>query len=96
MSDSALQVRATSTRLPYDALHKLEVGESYCMARRFKLGEVTSEQLMATQEAMHNNARSAMRSISRSTGKTFTGETGDFRTTTGHNPVVCYLITRTA
>jgi hypothetical protein len=72
----------------------LEVGESYCVAKRFTADEATSELLVETHTKMHDTARAAMHRAAKATGHKYTGEQGDWRTSRGHNPVLCFLITR--
>lgn len=90
----------TSETFPARSLRQqiedLTVGESYCLAKRLDQNHAGSNDIAAASEALHNRARSAMARAKDSSGHTYIGEVGEFRTTRGHNPVVCFLITRTA
>lgn len=78
-----------------DQIAALEIGESFCLSKRMEQDHATSAQIAAASEALHNRARAAMARAKDVTGHTYIGEVGEFRTTRGHNPVVCFLITRT-
>lgn len=75
-------------------IEDLSVGESVCLASRMNQDVATSSEIATVAESLHNKARAAMARAKANTGHTYIGEVGEFRTTRGHNPVVCFLITR--
>lgn len=77
-----------------DQIAALAPSDSVCIAKRLPQDEATSDLIAATSEALHNRARAAMARAKELTGHTYVGEVGEFRTTRGHNPVLCFLITR--
>lgn len=77
-----------------DQIAALPPGESYCLAKRLEQDTATSEEIAKVSESLHNKARAAMARAKEQTGHTYVGEVGEFRTTRGHNPVLCFLITR--
>lgn len=76
-------------------LSLLALGESYCMAVRLKAGEATSEVVDAAAQRLHNTARPAISRAKRSTGFDYQTAVGNWITSHGKDPVVCFLITRT-
>lgn len=78
-----------------EILVNLDIGDSHVVAKRLNQDDATSESIAEAKENIHNVARSTMARATQDTGFTYTGEIGDFRTTRGHHPVLCFLITRT-
>lgn len=79
-----------------EILVNLDIGESHVVAKRLNQDDATSESIADAKESIHNVSRSAMARATTDTGNVYTGETGDFRTTRGHHPVLLFVITRTA
>lgn len=75
-------------------IEDLTVHESYCLATKLSQDHATSEEIAEVSQSQHNKARAAMARAKTNTGHTYVGEVGEFRTTRGHNPVLCFLITR--
>lgn len=86
---------ATSLR---QQLAALEVGGSVCLAKKLDQDAATRDDLAEALEKLHNTGRKAMARASHETKLAFTGESGSWRTGArqGSDPVVCFLITRTA
>lgn len=94
MTDIAIETTAPLSVAK--SLQALKTGESFCLAKRLEQDHSTSEDIAAAAKALHDTARPAMARAVKATGFAFIGEQGEWRTNRGHNPVVSFLITRTA
>lgn len=76
----------------------LEVGDSICLAKKLNQDNDDRKSIADADEKLHNLGRSAMARASRDSQQSYTGESGNWRTNVrqGADPVVCFLITRTA
>lgn len=90
--------RATARTSLRQQLVELEIGQSVCLAEKLDQNKAKRSDLADADERLHNTARSAMARATRDSSQKYTGESGQWRTGVrqGADPVVCFLITRTA
>lgn len=92
------ETETAATKTPKPSLRSLiewlDVGESHAVVKKFTLDTVTSEDIVRTREQMHDTVTAAVSRARRGSTRVYECELGDFRTTRGHNPILCIVVTR--